>query len=337
MRLVLKKNYIPFLLMSLNSSSIRKYLGIPIETLTSGKKIAEEQRRNPNSERIKKWQQQLQYALEEEGKKDKAKAEEAAKRRAQGFSAYGGSKTKSGFDEAWERWEKAKKSWDDFNRAEDAANKTAQEDFEKVRQRVNQESRKAYNTKINKGMKNIRKGGLIVGGTIVAGVGINAAVKAKKNQKKWEEKKAKMYSSKIEETPEQKRERRIDSGIILGTTSGSGAILGNRYVTSAGKFVKNKAKNQNFKEWFQKEMDPNTDLFRASGAFDKDIKHSEEAVKSLERRVDKIVKKKKGKAALIGATAGLALGAPLAYASNTHSKMSNEQRNAAKLKRTKKK
>lgn len=54
------------------------------------KKIAEERKKNPNSPRLKKWESILQYTLEEEGKADSRKAEEAARRKAQGHSSYSG-------------------------------------------------------------------------------------------------------------------------------------------------------------------------------------------------------------------------------------------------------
>jgi hypothetical protein len=130
------------------------------------KKLEEFKRVNPNHPKIKKIEQQLQYALEEEGKSDPKKAEEAAKRRAQGYST--GYKTKNTYNAANES-----KKYEESMKAS----------WRKARDTFNSDMRRKGDMSFNKMAKNTAKIEAVGLATVPTVLGAYAVYDAQKKKK----------------------------------------------------------------------------------------------------------------------------------------------------------
>lgn len=285
------------------------------------KKIEEIKRVNPNHPRIKTYEQQLQYALEEEGKKDAKKAEEAARRRAQGYSS--GYNTAA--DEARARAEKEAKA-----KAEEEARayeKKMMNRWETARSRINSDARREGSIKVNKMVRESAKMDAVGFAAIPAALGAYALYDAKKKKKAWEKKKQKKFSR--EETKEEKKKRLKSSGILLGTSAALGSGYGAVNTWATGEKIKNKVANQTLYESSAKSYYMNRNFpFNPSSVNDKilqDMDNMTEAYERYKKRAGKVIKKATKKNAVKGALIGTAIGLPFAYSNSVHQKIMNEK------------
>jgi len=284
------------------------------------KKIAEERKRNPNSPRIKKWEAVLQYTLEEEGKNNAKKAEEAAKRRAQGHSAYSG------------------------RTAEQTATEDINKAYKEFKSKVGKQARRTFNKNWGKEGTNRSKAQIgILAGLTAVGAGLGA-YQARKNRKEWE-KKQKTYSQKRddkyyqgEETDFQKKIRKGGSKFIAGTGLVSGAALGSLLSDSEVSDAKRRVAYENLAENTEKirmlREAPHPEILQR---VEEDLANTRRAAANYERRVGKLAKKKLISGGLKGAAIGGAIGGLAAYAHHNSVKTMNEKINAGRRHRPKKK
>ena len=292
------------------------------------KKIEELRKVNPNSPRLKKWEQQFQYHLENEGETDAKKAEEAARRRAQGYSA--GYNTTA--DEARARAEKEARA-----RAEEevrAYEKKMMNKWESARNSINSAARREGNIKVNKMARESAKIDAVGFAAVPAAMGAYAFYDAWKRKKAWEKKKQKQKGFSREETKEEKEKRLKSSGILLGTSAALGSGYGALSTLNVGEKIKNKVANQTLSETSAKSDYMNRNfLFNPSSVEDKiaqDLGNTTEAYERYKKRAGKVIRKATKKNAVKGALIGTAIGLPLAYSSSVHQKIRNEKKKKTK-------
>lgn len=280
------------------------------------KKIEELKRVNPNHPKIKKFEQQLQYALEEEAKTDPKKAEEAARRRAQGHSS--GFNTRNTYNAAEEA-----KAYEEGMRA----------NWRKARSTFNSDMRKKSNTSFNKMAKTTAKIDAVGLAAIPTALGAYAVYDARKKKKAWENKQKKFSS----ETKEDKKKRLKNSGVLLGTSAALGSGVGALSTFDVGEKIKNKVWNQNYAEKCGKLnfLGENSNVLPLGVQKEvlQDIENTTEAGKRYVKRANKVIKKAAVKNAGKGALIGTAIGLPLAYAGNVNNKIQNEKKNKKKTKK----
>ena len=284
------------------------------------KKIAEERKKNPNSPHLKKWEAQLQYALEEEGKADPRKAEEAARRRAQGHSSYSG-KT-----------------------AEQAAREDLKKTYEEFRSTIGRRSRKTFNKNWGKASTNQFKANLgVTVGTLAAAAGLGA-IRSRRARKEWE-KKQKTYAQKKddkyyqgEETDYQKKMRKGGSRFIAGTGLVTGAGMGSILSKSEVLDAKSRVANENLAESLERlnllKRAPVPEILELTN---RDSERASKAAANYERRIGKLAKKKLVSGGLKGAAIGGTIGGLAAYGHHNSVKTMNEKVNANRRHRPKKK
>ena len=280
------------------------------------KRIEEERKRNPNSARLKKWESVLQYTLEEEGKTDPQKAQEANRRKQQGHSSYSGQKSNN-----------------NSNYYRSKTKEEIKKEYQKFRSEANRYARrnKHYGMEDAKAFKTNAK--ILAGGAaIIAGA---HAYNSKKQRDEFKKKQAqKTYSNKSksyyngEETERQKKSRRLGNSVITGTGIATGATLGASIpaVDSSSRALR--VIGENFQE-------NNDKYFRAkyinpefTGEVIKDIENTKRAADNYTRRALKITKKKMARGALKGAAIGGAIGGLAAYGNNNSVKTLNEKINS---------
>jgi hypothetical protein len=285
------------------------------------KKIEEIKRVNPNHPRIKTYEQQLQYALEEEGKTNAKKAEEAARRRAQGHSS--GYNTKSTYNAAGEAEARAR-----------AYEKAMKNRWEAARSSINSAARREGNIGFNKMARESAKIDAIGLAAIPAAYGVYAFHDARKKKKAWEKKKQKQKEFSREETKEEKRKRLKSSGILLGTSAALGSGVGALSTLTTGEKIKGKVADQNLFESSAKVNYMNRNLFINPPSVDeeisKDLGHSAEAYERYKKRAGKVIRKATKKNAVKGALIGTAIGLPFAYSNSVHQKILNEKKKKTK-------
>jgi len=284
------------------------------------KKIAEERKRNPNSPHLKKWEAQLQYALEEEGKADPRKAEEAARRRAQGHSSYSGKTAEQ-------------KAAEDLNKV-----------YKEFRSKVGKQARQAFNKNWGKSATNEFKAKMgVAAGVAAAGAGVSA-YRARKNRKEWE-KKQKTYSQKKddkyyrgEETDYQKKMRKGGSRFIAGTGLVTGAGIGSLLSSAEVSDAKTRVAMENSEERLRKRAaEANVLHPEFSRLVNEDIANTSKAAANYERRIGKLAKKKLVSGGLKGAAIGGTIGGLAAYGHHNSVKTMHEKVNANRRHRPKKK
>ena len=313
------------------------------------RKIAEERKKNPNSPRIKKWESVLQYTLEQEGKADPKKAQEAASRAAQGHSAYSGrqSSGKSGsgssaFDDFYKKWSDTfKKHAEEYRQKE--AQRKAQEKadikgFRDESSRIKEDIRRKFNKKNYTGStyKNFRKGVTIMAGVAVP-VAAYSAYRSKKSRDKWKEAQKSYSKTKTnkyyqgEETNSQKANRAeasthiAGSGVILGGGLG-GLSAGSKVQDAINRVNKSYRAEKNAREALFDSLnrDKRLNVFRE---YLKDDANAVSANLNYLRRMGKLGEKAVIRGALKGAAVGGTIGGLAAYAYNNSAKTRNEKAN----------
>ncbi len=279
------------------------------------KKIEELKKENPNHPRIKTFEQQLQYALEKEGKNDAKKAEEAAKRRAQGHSS--GYNTKSTYNAAEEA-----KAYEEGMRAR----------WKATRSTINSTARREGNIKFNRTARGSAAINAFNYAAIPAAYGAYAFYNARKKKKAWEKKKQKEFSR--EETKKEKMNRLKSSGLILGTTAALGSGYGASNTFATGERIQRKVAAQNLAEAEAKANYMNRNLIHnplsVSKEIVKDLGNTNEAYERYKKRAGKIIRKAAKKNAVKGALIGTAIGLPYAYHNSVTQKIINEKKNKTK-------
>lgn len=277
------------------------------------KKIEETKKIDPNHPRLKTFEQQLQYALEEEGKKDAKKAEEAARRRAQGHSS--GYNTKSTYNEE----------------VKAAYEKKMMGRWEAARSSINSAARREGNIGINKKIKEIAKIGTISSAVAPAIIGAYVFHDARKKKKAWEKKKQKEKEKEFsrEETKEEKMKRLKSSGILLGAPAALGSGYGALSTLNTGEKIKGKVAAQNLIEAEAKTNYGIRNLFLNPSSVNeeitKDINNITEAHERYKKRANKVIKRAAKKNAVKGALIGAAIGLPFAYSNSVRQKIKNEK------------
>lgn len=278
-------------------------------------KIAEERKRDPNSPRLKKWESQLQYVLEEEGKVNPTAAQEAARRRSTGHSSYSGN-TKS-YDQ------QVKEAYRDW------------------RSRVHSATRKSKHWGTGSTTDFKAKMGVMAG--ITAAGASYGAYKAHKERKEFLKKqKEKFYSSpkktdewyKGEETDNQKKLRKGGNKMILGTGLVVGGLTGGIISDAEISDHKHRAAMENLAEASTKaQLGIERPEFMSE--ISKDLSNSSRAHENFLRRTKKIARRKIPRGVAKGIAVGRAIGALGAYGNNERTKTIHEKYNS--LRRNKKK
>ena len=279
------------------------------------KRIEEERKRNPNSPRLKKWESVLQYTLEDEGKTDPLKAQEAAKRKQQGHSSYSGNNSSSHY---------SGKSQEDIKK-----------EYQEFRSKANKYARRSKHDGMADAKRFKTNAKILAGGAaIIAGYN---AYNSKKQRDEFKKKQAqKAYSEKSEayykgeETERQKKSRKLGNSIITGTGIATGAVLGSSIpaVDSSSRALR--VIGENFEENSAKYNRARYINPEFTGEVIKDMENTKRAADNYTRRAMKITRKRMAKGALKGAAIGGAIGGLAAYGNNNSVKTLNEKINSSR-------